>query len=80
MYFHAFFDKLSFTPVAFSFACLFVCFFSGDIAFSSILRIKTIFFGRYSILREIKSQQASSFELTRTLTKYGEHGIMAHIP
>ena len=63
--------------------CLLVClfvFFSGDIAFSSILRIKTIFFGRYSILREIKSQQASSFELTRTLTKYGEHGIMAHIP
>ena len=79
MYFHAFFDKLSFTPVAFLFACLFF-FFSGDIAFSSILRIKMIFFGRYSILREIKSQQASSFELTRTLTKYGEHGIMAHIP
>ena len=78
MYFHAIFDNLSFTPVTFLFACLLV--FSGDIAFSSILRIKTIFFGRYSVLREIKSQQASSFELTRTLTKYGEHGIMAHIP
>ena len=27
MYFRAFFDKHSFTPVPFLFACLFVCFF-----------------------------------------------------
>ena len=34
------------------FVCLFV--FSYEIAFSSILRIKTIFFRRHSILREKK--------------------------
>ena len=56
----------------------FVClFFSYKIAFSSIrVRIKTIFFKRYSILRQKKIR----FELTRTLTIYGDHGIMAHIP
>ena len=59
---------------------LFVSFFLDEIAFSSILRIKTIFFGRHSILREKKSHLASNFELTRTLTTYEEHGIMAHIP
>ena len=59
----------------------FVClFFPDEIAFSSILRIKTIFFGRYSILHEKISQLASNFELTRTLSVHGEHGIMAHIP
>ena len=47
-------------------------------AFSSIQRIKTILFGRYAILHEKKSQLASHFELTRTLSIYGEHGIMAH--
>ena len=36
------------------FVCLF--FFSDEIAFSSILRMKTIFFGRHSILHEKKSQ------------------------
>ena len=44
----------------------FVC-FPGEIALSSILRIKTIFFGCHSILREKKSQLASNFQLTRTL-------------
>ena len=37
-------------------AFLFVCFFPDEIAFSSILRMKTIFFGRHSILQEKKSQ------------------------
>ena len=37
-------------------AFLFVCFFPDEIAFSSILRMKTIFFGRHSILHEKKSQ------------------------
>ena len=60
-------------------AFLFV-FSPDEIAFSSILTIKTIFFGYHSILREKKSQLASNFELARTLTIYGEHGhVMAHI-
>ena len=82
MYFHVFFDKLSKNSCGF-FVCLFFFFFfffSDETAFSSILRIKTIFFGRHSILCEKKSQLGSNFELTRTLTIYGEHGIMAHIP
>ena len=61
------------------FVCLFVC-FPDEIAFSSILRIKTNFFGRHSILRDQKSQLASNLELTRTLTIHGEHGIMVPIP
>ena len=64
------------------FVCLF--FFSpNEIAyFSSILRIKTIFFGCHSILRKKKSPLASNFELRRTLTIHGEYGtsIMAYIP
>ena len=36
------------------FVCLF--FFPDEIAFSSILRMRTIFFGRHSILHEKKSQ------------------------
>ena len=59
--------------------CLSVSFFPDEIAFSIILRIKTILFGRHSILREKKSQLASNFELTRTLTIYGEHGIIAEL-
>ena len=58
LYFHVFFDKLS-NKLLWLF-CLFACFlffvFSYEIAFSSILRIKTIFFRRHSILREKKSQ------------------------
>ena len=50
-------------------------FFPDEIAFSSILTIKTIFFGHHSILRVKKSQLPSNFELARTLTIYGEHGI-----
>ena len=47
----------------------FVCLlFPDETAFSSILRIKTISFGRHSILREKKSPLASNFELTSTLT------------
>ena len=60
MYFHVFFDKLSNKLMY----LLFVCFFPGEIAFSGILRIKTIFFGRHSILREKKSQLAAGFEQT----------------
>ena len=40
--------------------CLPVSFFPNEIAFSSILRIKTIFFGRHSILR--KKIVSSSFQ------------------
>ena len=57
LYFHVFFDKLS-NKLLWLF-CLFACFFfifSYEIAFSSILRIKTIFFRRHSILCEKKSQ------------------------
>ena len=51
-------------------SCIFMCFsinfqtnscgffFPDEIVFSSILRMKTIFFGRHSILREKKSQLA----------------------
>ena len=77
MYFHVFFDKLS-NKLLRLFCLSF--FFPDEIAFSSILRIKTIFFGHYSILHEKISQLASNFELTRTLSVHGEHGIMAHIP
>ena len=52
MYFHVFSDKLQKTLVAFLFACFFFCFFFHETAFSSILRVKTIFFGFHSILRE----------------------------
>ena len=57
MYFHMFLVKL-WNKLLWLF-CLFVCcllffFFSDEIAFSSILRIKMIFFGRHSILREKK--------------------------
>ena len=64
------------------FVWLFVfVFFFDELAFSIILRNKMIFFGRHCILCEKKkSQLASNFELTRTLTTYGENGIMAHIP
>ena len=41
--------------MAFLFVCLFVC-FPCEIAFSSILRIKTIFFGRHSMFREKEFQ------------------------
>ena len=80
VYVHVFFDKLS-NKLLWLF-CL--CVFSpNEIAyFSSILRIKTIFFGRHSILREKKSPLAFNFELRRTLTIHGEYGtsIMAYIP
>ena len=69
LYFHVFFDKLS-NKLLWLF-CLFACFFfifSYEIAFSSILRIKTIFFRRHSILCEKNLR----FELTRTLTIYGD--------
>ena len=79
MYVRVFFDKLS-NKLLWLF-CLFVCFFPDEIAyFSSILRMKMIFFGHHSILCEKKSQLASNFELMRTLTIYGEYGIMAYIP
>ena len=78
LYFHVFCDKLSNKLLWLS--CLFVL-FPGEMAFSSVLlRIKTILFGRHSILREKKSQLASNLELARTPTIYGKHGIMAHIP
>ena len=68
-----------------NFCGFFVCVFfpPNEIAyFSSILRIKTIFFGRHSILHEKKSPLAFNFELRRTLTIHGEYGtsIMAYIP
>ena len=50
-------------------------FFPDEIAFSSILRIKMICFGRHS-----KSQLVSNFKLSRTTTIYGDHGRMADIP
>ena len=81
MYVHVFFDKLS--KKLLWLLCLFVFFFPNEIAyFSSILRIKTIFFGCHSILRKKKSPLASNFELRRTLTIHGEYGtsIMAYIP
>ena len=61
-------------------ACLF--FFPDGIGFSIFLRseLKRFAFGRQPILREKKPQLTSNFKLTRTLTIYGEHGIMAHIP
>ena len=46
VYFHVFFDKLS-NKLLWHFVGLF---FPVEIAFSSILRIKMIFFGRHSIL------------------------------
>ena len=49
MYFQVFFDKLS--NKLLGLFCLFVSFFPDETAFSSILRIKTIFFGRHSIRR-----------------------------
>ena len=58
------------------FVCFVCLFFRDEMTFSSILRIETIFFWRHSILRLKKSQLAFNFELTRTLTIYGEHGVM----
>ena len=63
-------------------AFLFVFYFSDEIAFSSILRneLKRFAWGAILSFAEKNSQLASSFELTRTPTIYGEHVIMAHIP
>ena len=62
---HVFFDKRPNTLSVWLF--LFVFFFPDEIAFSSILAIRMIFFGYHSILRENKSQLASTpnFELAR---------------
>ena len=62
-------------------AFLFVCYFPDEIAFSSILRneLKQFALGAILSFAGKKSQLASNFKLTRTLTIYAEHGIMAHI-
>ena len=39
-----------------------------------------LYVNRSAWYRKKKSQLASNFEMTCTLTIYGEHGIMAHIP
>ena len=52
MSFHVFFDKLSSKLLWLFLVCLF---FPDEIAFSSILRIKMIFFAPNSILRENKT-------------------------
>ena len=63
------------------FFVLFV-FFPDEIAFSSFLRngLKRFALVPFYRSRKKKSQLASNFKLTRKLTIYGEHGIMAHIP
>ena len=69
--FHVFFDKLS-NKLLWLFY-LFV-FFHMKLHFRVFLRIKTIQVSSGAIL------SFASFELTRTLTIYGDHGIMAHVP
>ena len=75
MSFHVFFDKLS--NKLFWLFYLFV-FFHMKLHFRVFLRIK-----RFKFLKApfYPSQKKSlRFELTRTLTIYGDHGIMAHVP
>ena len=71
MYFHVFFDKLS--NKLFQHFCLFV-FFPDEITFSSILDnfLRAPFYPSRK-----KYQLASNYELTCTLSVYGEHGLMA---
>ena len=72
-----FFDKLS--NKLLRLFCLFACFFfffSYEIAFSSILRIKTIFFRRHSILREKKSQ-VWTHAYTDHIWRSGSYTMMA---
>ena len=59
MYFHVFFHKRS-KKLLWLF-CLLVFFMPDETEFSSMLRIKTIFFGRHSILREKKISASFQF-------------------
>ena len=73
--------RQTFKQALVAFLFVFVFFLSMKLHFwYSKKGIKTICFGRRSILREKKSELASNFKLTRTPTIYGEHGIIAHIP
>ena len=73
--FHVFFDKLSNKLLRLFY--LFV-FFLMKLHFRVFLRIKTIQVSSGAILSFAK--KSLRFELTRTLTIYGDHGIMAHVP
>ena len=80
MYFHVFLINYQTSSYGFFGFCLF---FPNEIAFSSILtnELKQFVSSAIPSLVKKKTQLPSNyFELMRTLTIYGEYGIMAHIP